>query len=280
MASGLKLRITHTGATKGPIYIDDLTIDGIRRGLPEESSYIPEGQTVEITYGGLVPLSFEKGDIRRFINLGYITTRFLTGSEVQKGSVVHVTTPNYNVGVDDGIILTHRATTGVVQLYLPPGGTHGGVLRIVDVKGDASIYNIIIISADGDTINDAGSINLIADHGALDIVYDTDQSDWVVLAYQGSVLTPTVTETRRTSINTTATAGETLLVDPTAGDITVLLPATPFDNSLITVKHIGSANIITIDGNGNTIDGAATIAITVPLDAITMVANTNEWFII
>lgn len=62
-----------------------------------------------------------------------------------------------------------------------------------------------------------------------------------------------------------ATSDIAIIVRQTvAAAVTATLPAVPATNQLVIVKDgagVAAANNITIDGNGNTIDGAATVAI-------------------
>lgn len=73
---------------------------------------------------------------------------------------------------------------------------------------------------------------------------------------------------------------EIILVDATSGAITVNL-ATPVDGTQITIKKIdASANTVTIDGNGNTIDGSATQTIGTQYTALKLAADGNNWFMV
>lgn len=75
----------------------------------------------------------------------------------------------------------------------------------------------------------------------------------------------------------TAAIGELVRCDPSGAGFTVNLPASSTGNSgrQIIVKNVtGSANAITIDGNGaETIDGAATVAIAAGFGSVHLIDN-------
>lgn len=72
-----------------------------------------------------------------------------------------------------------------------------------------------------------------------------------------------------------------ILVDTTGGNITVSLPAKATSvGRELTIKHIAAANTTTIDGSGaETIDGAATLALTTQYSSRTITCNSAGWWI-
>ena len=77
-----------------------------------------------------------------------------------------------------------------------------------------------------------------------------------------------------------AQENEIILVNATSSAITVNLP-TPVNGTQITIKKIDSSgNTVTIDGNGNTIDGSATQTIGTQFTALKLAADGNNWFIL
>lgn len=86
------------------------------------------------------------------------------------------------------------------------------------------------------------------------------------------------------SANTTLSAVYyTVLVDAVGGARTITLPAAAsHTHRIYNIKKIdGSANAVTIDGNGaETIDGAATLAIAAQWDSYTLQSNGTGWFIV
>lgn len=77
-----------------------------------------------------------------------------------------------------------------------------------------------------------------------------------------------------------AAAGELVTVNATAGAVTINLPAEPVTGSSITVKKTdASGNAVTINGNGFTIDGAATQALAAQWNSQTMVYTGAAWLI-
>ena len=74
-----------------------------------------------------------------------------------------------------------------------------------------------------------------------------------------------------------------VLVDATAGGVTVNLPAAADSaGALIVVKKTdASANAVTIDANASeTIDGAATQSLTAQYDALTVACDGTGWWIV
>lgn len=76
------------------------------------------------------------------------------------------------------------------------------------------------------------------------------------------------------------TAGNEII--EATSNITVMLNATPDSEERVTVKRNTAAGIVTIDGNGKNIDGAATYDLTVNYDSATVIfsPDSNEWLII
>jgi hypothetical protein len=97
--------------------------------------------------------------------------------------------------------------------------------------------------------------------------------------------TPAVTGayTVRTKTTTyTALAGDVLLCDATGGAFTVTLPAAAgvSGQSISVKKTDASANAITVDGNGSeTIDGAATLALSTRYAAVTLWSDGSNWWV-
>lgn len=73
---------------------------------------------------------------------------------------------------------------------------------------------------------------------------------------------------------------QTVLADATGGATTIKLPAALVSGKSVTVKKIdASANAVTIDGNGHTIDGSATKAIVAQWNSRTMQTDGTNWFL-
>jgi len=71
-----------------------------------------------------------------------------------------------------------------------------------------------------------------------------------------------------------------VLIDTNSGGVTVTLPATPDNGTAFKIKDKGNAlsNNITIDGNGNTIDGSSNALINTDYGALELVFDGTEWF--
>lgn len=91
----------------------------------------------------------------------------------------------------------------------------------------------------------------------------------------GTVVTKTTTYT--------AASEYTILCDATGGPFDIDLPAAAAStNKIYVIKKIDSStNAVTVDGDGGeTIDGAATQALAVQYQSITITCDGSNWFII
>ena len=75
---------------------------------------------------------------------------------------------------------------------------------------------------------------------------------------------------------------DVLLVDTTAGNVTLTLPpAVSSRGQWFEVKKLVAANTVTIDGYGaETIDGSATLAWTAQYQAYTVYSDGTEWWVV
>lgn len=70
-----------------------------------------------------------------------------------------------------------------------------------------------------------------------------------------------------------------VFVDTTAGNFTLDLPPTPSEGEEHVIKNIGNGgNILTLDGNGNTIDDAASVFLADD-EPIKVVYKSGEWYV-
>lgn len=88
--------------------------------------------------------------------------------------------------------------------------------------------------------------------------------------------------TRTFTSSATITAGAFILGDATGGAITLTLPlAGQFKGRTFVISKLdGSANAVTIDGNGSeTINGATTYVLNNQYDSVTIRSTGSEWLI-
>lgn len=196
MAFGIQLRLTHTGVSPSNILIDDIRTDasGGRRGLPAEYVYLPAptvavpNPQITLTFGSLVPMSFERGDIRGYITQGLITAEFLVGGLLQDASdgpviltaTAGAPTPDAFTGtVNDSLFLV-STVNDAVQITLPAGAAHlRGRFRVIDIGGNASVNNIILVAAGGDTINGLATYTVATNNGLVEFVWD-EVGNWFI----------------------------------------------------------------------------------------------------
>ncbi len=82
---------------------------------------------------------------------------------------------------------------------------------------------------------------------------------------------------------TLAKNADMVLADATTAAFSVTLPATPSDGDTYTVKKTdSSANAVTVDGNGNNIDGAGTYALSAQYNRVTVSYDSTDglWYIV
>ena len=89
---------------------------------------------------------------------------------------------------------------------------------------------------------------------------------------------------RQVTATTTALPSDYLiLADATAGAVTVNLPSAASSRgaALVVKKIDASANAVTIDASGaETIDGATTQALAAQYDAVTLVCDATQWWLV
>lgn len=73
-----------------------------------------------------------------------------------------------------------------------------------------------------------------------------------------------------------------LIVDATAGAVTVTLPAAQaMEGRIVTVKKVDNANNVTVDGNSaETIDGMASVVLGTQYDVLMLVSDGAAWHIL
>ena len=83
------------------------------------------------------------------------------------------------------------------------------------------------------------------------------------------------------TVSTTLTTNAIVFVDCTAGNIIVTLPPAAIGSHFVIKRIDGSANTITVDGDGSeTIDNVTTKTLPSQYDAIHIVSDGTEWWII
>jgi hypothetical protein len=133
----------------------------------------------------------------------------------------------------------------------------------VEATSGLRIYN----GTWGAAVLDAGgallSVNNLSDVASAEIARDSLGLRWLVK-----------------SAAYTAVAGEKIAADVTAGAWTLTLPLTPVSGAVVMVSVIdgdAKTNNLTIDGNGNNIQGDTTLIYDVPLATVWLVYNNTEW---
>lgn len=77
---------------------------------------------------------------------------------------------------------------------------------------------------------------------------------------------------------TSADFNTAFLIDASSSTVTATLPSTiPFNGFAVRFKAIDVTEAITIDGNGNTIDGSATVTIATENETLTLISDGTNW---
>ena len=128
-----------------------------------------------------------------------------------------------------------------------------------------------------DTIRtEAAILTLLADNIA-GAISPQDLRDGIV-----SLFSADITQSSRTitASDTVLTTDDVILVDATAGAVTLTMLAAATIGKLLFVKKIDStANAVTISGDAN-LDGQASIVISSQYDAVRLFSDLTEWWIL
>lgn len=75
MPQGIFITVTHTGVTSSAIFLADVypTTDGHTAFVRAGPVYVPVSGSITLIYSDTAALSFESGNIRKFIDVGYLT---------------------------------------------------------------------------------------------------------------------------------------------------------------------------------------------------------------
>jgi hypothetical protein len=119
--------------------------------------------------------------------------------------------------------------------------------------------------------------------------YDIPTGDWVTLQRrlrgvirdvsddQLAALSNVTTSTTVTLTNAT----NVVTVDTSAGNVTVTLPVVgTVPGRTVTTVKLSAANTLTVDGDGATINGSATISWTTQYQTYTLYSTGTEWLIL
>lgn len=111
------------------------------------------------------------------VNKIYVDSLVFGPSFFPAASIDHTDSP-YMAQISDQVILVD-CSVAPVTVNLPPVHISGKVYDIKDASGSASINNILIISADGDTVDGSPSHSLITDYQSIQLV--SNGSNWFIL---------------------------------------------------------------------------------------------------
>lgn len=120
--TAITLRLTHTGAVASSLPLSDV-FDGTdgpafanRKVGPTN---VPVGQSVDLVFTSSVALSYAAGAIRGFINLGYLSARFII-SPAFTAVAVSTETADFELDPTTGGKFLVDTSGGTVTVTLPP----------------------------------------------------------------------------------------------------------------------------------------------------------------
>ena len=184
----------------------------------------------------------------------------------------------YHKNVDSEILGTSEKTTPIgsdVLLLEDSAGTYSKK-RIQFTNLRAAVLTF----GDNDKIlfGDAGDGSIYYD--GTNLVINPKETGTGYLDVQGTIAVTGVIEevntTTKTANYTVVGTDDNILCDTSGGGFTVTLPASPEDGRVYSVLLDVAGNDITVDGNGNNINGSTT-AVWGSVGAIILVYNGTQW---
>ncbi|MGB0870121.1 MAG: hypothetical protein ACPGSD_11050 [Flavobacteriales bacterium] len=179
-------------------------------------------------------------------------------------------------GVTDATV-SETSTPGRLEFRTTPIGDNRTTIRMV-VKESGNIGINELDPQEVLHIN-AGNDSLQIDNldGAGDVLSINNEGK-VTKGFANSSFSQV---TEQTSNYVMQDVDEIVLMDANSGNRTVTLPSSPVKGKRITIKKIdGSLNTVTIDGNGNNLDGNPNKIISVPFQFYEYVYSGTAWFLI
>jgi hypothetical protein len=152
-------------------------------------------------------------------------------------------------------------------------------LRIYNGSWSAAVLDTAGALMAVNNLSDVGSAATARNNLGLGSVDNTSDANKPVSTAQQTAIDSSVIWTLK-STTYTASSGEKIAADVTAGAWTLTLPASPNSGDVVMVSVIdgdAAANNLTIDGNGNNIYGDTTLIYDVPLSTVWLVYNSTEW---
>ncbi len=180
-----------------------------------------------------------------------------------------------------GLLVIVGTTVAPYTITLPSGPRNS---QRITIKRFGA--NTVTIGRNSQNINGvAADITLTADHQTVELVFYA--GNWFSVSEYATPVAPSpaLTETVVSSAINYAvlSTDQNVLIDTTAGNVSAQLEAAPAQGRKVTIKNIGTgANTMTIDRNGNNIEGAAADVTTItPGESFTLIYDaTYKWAVI
>jgi len=175
MAHGILLRLIHTGLTNSSVLVADVDLDS--EGPRTGSVYVPVDGSVTVLYSKTVPKSFESGEIRRFIDNGLLSARFILGTEFTGAvnNIVEPTVTPHNLSVTTDYCLVNPAPAVAFTVNLPSGLLHEK--KVVTIKDKAQmagnpLTQITVNAFAGQTIEGLPAYTLTSNGASVTLVFN------------------------------------------------------------------------------------------------------------
>lgn len=197
------------------------------------------------------------------------------------------------IGTDVAVLFTQEGKPWVIGSWYALDRHEDGDVQIPDYEpgdmrlGNQSDSHITIKSGGGIETSEPLGTTDVSDSGTTvvsgteDINFNsnlsvTDDGDGSVTVDASGSSDSDAVETVTSSY--TASDGDTVLADASGGDITITLP-TPSKGSNVYLKKISDANTVSVDASGD-IEGKTSFSMTAYRDAVSLVADGTDWWII
>jgi hypothetical protein len=232
--------------------------------------------------------------------VGAVTTCTATGSgggssfyqTVQANGSSATQAPTLNFANGTGITWACTTVSMVTNCTATNTGSSGGTALAnysqsfssatsVTLTDNAGTTSKVVACYDGSSNEIIPQSVTITSANVTTVTFSTAQSGYCVVNSSGvSTGGGLVLATATKTATYTYTASDYLIIgNTTSGSFTVNLEATPTAGQIHVLKKSVAANTLTLGGNGNNIDGAATLAVTTQYTSYTVQFDGTQWWI-
>lgn len=178
--------------------------------------------------------------------------------------------PGSTLTTDDTIVHGDPSGGGMT-VYLPNMSMRTGQLVIFYNRSTST--NSLTLDGNGFNINGASTKVLSSARAAVTVAFNDSNGEWTIVSEKAPA-TPTspwtVVNLNTSGSGSTLTTDDTIVhADPTFGSMNVNLPGSPRDGQLVFfLNRSTSTNALTLNGNGNNINGSSSKVLTAPHQSV------------